>query len=280
MDAYKSAEGKKLLIQAVQESYKDCPVDTESQLLETEGFGKTHILISGPAGAAPLILLHGTSGNSTAWFGMLPRLSETFRVYAIDIPGQPGLSDSERPGLNNGDLRKWLVSVLDILNLDKPGIAGLSLGAWLALSLAINEPQRISGLVMLSPSGICSPKIGFYLRVIPLAFMGSPGHKRIFKLIHGPVPVHPGMAEFAKLVSRNFNTLRELPEIIPDEELKALRIPVLLIGGEQDVMLNMPGSTMRLRKNLPEAVAILRPGMSHVLPDEGKAIVEFLHSST
>ncbi len=59
--------------------------------------GDTFVVASGDAEAPPVILLHGSGGNSAVWRDDAATWSTTMRVYAVDIPGEPGLSVAARP---------------------------------------------------------------------------------------------------------------------------------------------------------------------------------------
>jgi pimeloyl-ACP methyl ester carboxylesterase len=59
--------------------------------------GDTFVVASGPAEAPPVILLHGSSANSAMWRADAATWSTTMRVYAVNIPAEPGLSVAARP---------------------------------------------------------------------------------------------------------------------------------------------------------------------------------------
>jgi pimeloyl-ACP methyl ester carboxylesterase len=59
-------------------------------------FGGTHIIEIGEADHPVLLLLHGTGSNSATWMADIPRWSRHFRVIAVDIVGEPGLSAERR----------------------------------------------------------------------------------------------------------------------------------------------------------------------------------------
>ena len=110
-------------------------------MLDTGEFGRTHVLTAGKAGMPDLVLLHGTSANSAAWFGFLPHWNEHFRIYALDIPGEPGLSDERRPHLAGGGLTRWFGRAVAALGLERFHLAGMSLGGWLSLDWGVHQPQ-------------------------------------------------------------------------------------------------------------------------------------------
>ena len=99
--------------------------------------GETFVQQCGRTSAPPLILLHGSGSNSSAWSGEVEKLCSKFQVFAADIPGDPGLSHEHRGSLENNDYTDWLTDVLEGLALRHASLAGVSLGGW----IAANGPQ-------------------------------------------------------------------------------------------------------------------------------------------
>ncbi len=113
----------------------------------------THVVASGPKDAPPLVLLHGYMATSTMWSPNIADFSKDYRVYAIDVMGQPGKSIPKEPIRNAADYAAWLTATLDGLHLDRVSLVGMSYGGWLALNFAIAAPERVQRLVLLSPGG-------------------------------------------------------------------------------------------------------------------------------
>ncbi len=106
-------------------------------------------------GAGPaLLLLHANPGDSRDFAAIVPALSQHHRVIALDWPGcgysevpsQPDEWDAMR-------YRSVLVEFLAALDLSRVALLGNSLGGNVAARLAIDEPQRVSALVLVSPGG-------------------------------------------------------------------------------------------------------------------------------
>ena len=103
---------------------------------------------SGP----PLVLLHGVGHRRQAWGAVLDRLTPHRDVIAVDLPGHgesPPLPDGATPVLPI--MLDAVTALLDELGLDRPHIAGNSLGGRLALEAAVIG--RATSVTALSPAG-------------------------------------------------------------------------------------------------------------------------------
>src|SRR3954464_7077494 len=108
---FKSSEGERLVRERYQAFLKHWPVPNEQLYVPTTQ-GPTFVVVSGPKYAPPLLLLHGGAANSTMWMGDVSIFARAFRVYCIDMIGEPGLSAPARPGLASDAHAVWLDDVL------------------------------------------------------------------------------------------------------------------------------------------------------------------------
>ncbi|MRR31978.1 alpha/beta fold hydrolase, partial [bacterium] len=95
----------------------------------------------------PLVLLHGMGGDQLSWPPEVRRLPDA-RVYTLDLPGH-GKTDG--PGRQS--VEDYARSVIDFLNetrLARAVFAGHSMGGAIALSLALDFPERVCGLGLVS----------------------------------------------------------------------------------------------------------------------------------
>ncbi|PKM89625.1 MAG: hypothetical protein CVU87_04875 [Firmicutes bacterium HGW-Firmicutes-12] len=166
------------------------------------------------------------------------------------------------------------------LLLSKASIVGLSLGAWMSVSYAVNHPSKIEKLVLLSPSGIGSQRVSFLFKAIPWMLMGDIGIDKITQLVNSNQPLPPEAIEYTKLIARNFNLRTETVPIFKDEELKQLTMPLLLYCGEKDVLLNSHQTIKRIKELLPNASTNLLHDYGHVLIGLTDRIINFLNSNT
>jgi len=137
---------------------KEIDVEVESKYVDTR-FGRTHMLVAGDADAPPMFMLPGIAGCAALWRRQFPDFAKTHRVYALDIVGQPGKSDTNVLSFLNNDFVEWLSDVQDALGVQKADFIGNSVGGSLCMQMAINKPERVNKIVLLAPTGIARAKL-------------------------------------------------------------------------------------------------------------------------
>jgi pimeloyl-ACP methyl ester carboxylesterase len=103
----------------------------------------------------PLVLVHGLGGAAANWIEVVRALRGTFRVLVPDLPGHGGSS----PLASATTLDPYadrLAQLAEHEGLERAGLAGHSLGALVALRLAVARPERVSALVLAGAAGIRS----------------------------------------------------------------------------------------------------------------------------
>jgi len=242
--------------------------------------GDTFVVACGAADAPPLLLFHGSASNSFMWMMDAALWSQHFRVYAIDMIGEPGLSAPSRPTLASGAYALWLDDVLMALKIDKASLVGISLGGWLALDYASRRPQKVSAVAVLCPGGVGKHK-NVLLWAAPLLLLGPWGRRKASAIIAGPKkPGAPEMpkiiGDFLALIFKHFRVRTERLPVISDEALKRLTMPVLAILGGKDVMVDSPGTRRRLEAQVPGAKIRWLAEDGHFLRDQAQPIDDFL----
>lgn len=122
----------------------------QSHTVETR-YGRTHMLVAGPADAPPLILLQGMAGSAVLWHHQMADFAQRHRVYALDTVGQPGRSAPNPPPILQDGYVGWLLDVLDGLDLPQADMMGISSSGWNIMRLGMVAPQRLRKAVLLSP---------------------------------------------------------------------------------------------------------------------------------
>jgi pimeloyl-ACP methyl ester carboxylesterase len=280
---YKTEAGKRAVETRYRTFLDRWPVDNEQFFVSTRQ-GDTFVIASGPPGAPALILLHGAAFNSVSWMGDVSAWSAQFRVYCVDIIGHPGFSAPSRPPYDSDDHALWLDDVLDGLVLERSSLVGISLGGWLAIDYASRRPDRVASLVVLAPGGVgreLTSMMKLLFIILPLMAMGDWGRSIAQRLLLGPMPsrVDPRAEEasqFASLVYRHFCQRLDKVARFDDARLARLNMPVLLIVGAKDPMLDPYETIERLRCNAPQTEVLLLKDVGHVLVGQTAPILAFV----
>jgi pimeloyl-ACP methyl ester carboxylesterase len=277
MSLYKSEAGMREVMNMYDGALAAWPVPHEDIIVSTR-YGDTFVIASGDKSSPPLVLLHGASSNAVSWIGDAAGYSRYFRVYAVDIIGEPGRSASARPDWNGDAYAEWLEDVLGGLGARQSSILGISQGGWIALKLATVHPEHVTKLVLLATAGVTSARLSFLLRVIPLTFLGRRGAEAGNRIVFGSQPIHPAAVAFMNAIMTHFKPrIGNLP-LFPDADLRKLTMPVLLMAGEQDALYSSRKTAERLKALLPNLRVILEPEMGHVLYGVTAKVLPFLTS--
>jgi pimeloyl-ACP methyl ester carboxylesterase len=102
---------------------------------------------------SPIVLLHGAGSSIEAWSQNIQALAQNHQVYAFDMVGS-GLSDKPIENYSLGYQGQFLRDFINALKLQYATFIGHSVGASLALKLALESPERVERLVLISCFGI------------------------------------------------------------------------------------------------------------------------------
>jgi pimeloyl-ACP methyl ester carboxylesterase len=288
---FKSKAGEAEYLAAYDQMMAYWPVPYESCDIPGR-YGCTHLVASGPKDAPALVLLHGGRASLTMWSANVADLSQKYRVYAVDIIGQPGKSIASPAFKRRADLIPWFSELLDALKLSKANLIGQSYGGWFALSYALSQPDRVGKLALISPAACFLPlNIQHALMGARMFFFPSRPAMRSFKLwetypknIEDPKnrAFFEAKLEQLYLGFKHFRCQGEAtPDTFSDEALKGLKVPTLLLIGQQEVIYDPVKSIERARKLIPSIQASLIPNASHDLAyfqanSVDKLILDFL----
>ncbi len=275
---FKSVEGRRAVLAKYDEVLSRWPEPKSIRDVPTR-HGRTRVVLSGPEGAPPVVLLHGSASNAVSWLGEVEVLSRTFRVVAPDLPGEPGYSEEIRFSLAGPASEEWLDDVLAGLDLDRILLVGMSLGGWMALRYASRRPRRVERLALLCPAGAAPARASFLFKSILYLSQGRRGVERLATLVYGSAEVPREAMDYTVLMMESFRPRMESPPVFSDAELARIICPVLYIGGLADALLRTRESADRLSRLLPDFRAELDPEAGHVLPRRGERIAVFLAGS-
>lgn len=264
-------------------SLEDCPVAHESVFYETV-FGRTHVVVSGPRDAVPLVILHGWNGNASGFHREYPFLLNRARLYAVDVIGQTGLSAPVRLSTTNADYVLWFESLLDAMELHSPNVLGFSGGGWITLKMLACSQNRLGRAALLSTVGLSgyTAKAALY-SLLASALKQRWAIERFGSLqVVDPQRKPKEFEEFISYLVPQFRFTRppSIPLPMRTEELRGVHTPVLLLMGEYERIVRPLSAIRRAKATIPGLEnAELVAGAAHLLTfDRPEAINEHLTS--
>jgi pimeloyl-ACP methyl ester carboxylesterase len=283
LPVFKSAEGRAAVLAAEEAAFALVPPGALGgrpleRLRVPTTAGETAVFAFGAAaaGATPVLLIHGTMSNSSMWLGYAEALGRDRLAYAVDIPGEPGLSEDRRLEWSGPEAAAWLAEVVAGLGLGDHAVVGLSLGGWIGLSYAIGRPEGLRALALLCPSGIGRARPSFILKAFVAMARGRRGLEALSRSLYGDISPPEEAIRAEKLFMESTNARMETPRIFSDGELAGIRSPLFLGVGTKDILLRSQESARRIGQLRPDAEVLVLPGAGHALMGLGERVAEFL----
>jgi 4,5:9,10-diseco-3-hydroxy-5,9,17-trioxoandrosta-1(10),2-diene-4-oate hydrolase len=236
-------------------------------------------------------LFHGTGESALDWSWVLPKLGETYRVYAPDFPGA---GESAKP------IREYSIefysqfasNFLNAIAVDRAVVAGNSLGGLVALQLALSYPATVAGLVLIDSVGL-GETVNPLLSSLTLPGVGEiavagcttpPGAVMRSRSRAALQFAHPEqipsewyaeqehLAQTFGFLQATLSSLRaQLYPIgqctVMVDALPRLQMPTLLIWGENDLVLPKTQAEAAV-KQLQQGYLTIIPDCGHVAPLE------------
>lgn len=264
---FRTPAGEAAFLAAYDAAMASWPVPFESLDVQSR-FGRTHVVVCGPADAPPLVLLHGYMATSTMWSPNVLAWSRDYRVYAIDVMGQAGRSCPDVPIRDTMDFVSWLTATFDALHLDRFCLIGMSFGGWLALNYSVASPARVQKLVLLSPGGVLPMVRQFMLRGMLMVLVPSRlTVKWFFHWLGFTGVMNAGMLNLMWLGLKHFRmppeTTRVGASVVPDQALRSMKVPTLLLFGDGEVICDPVRALDRARRLIPDFKGELVPACRH-----------------
>lgn len=234
----------------------------------------------------PLVLIHGVGSRWQAWEPVLDLLAERFDVIAIDLPGF-GRSPARGSALTVYRLADAVEKFCAELGLDRPHVAGNSMGGGIALELGKRGVAR--SVTAFSPIGFWhTPGLVWCQRVlrtmravggmarplVPALSATALGRWALYGLFFGrPGRLDPAYAKLnvdGLLDATAFDqALASFAEYRLDGRGELASVPVTIAWGTRDLLLTYATQHRRARRQLPDATHVTLPGSGHVpFPDD------------
>lgn len=235
-------------------------------------------LEGGPAGAPPLVLVHGFGGDKDNWAMIAPHLTDRFHVI---VPDLVGFGENARPRDLPYDIAAQtarLIAFLDALGIDRCHLVGNSMGGWIALQAALDYPDRLATLTLVNNAGVNGkqesdlqqmPRDG----VSPLVPTSAQDLKRLMAYIaHKPRYIPSRFLDVAfedraahnDLLDKIFWTIVEDGDERPlNDRLKDVAAPTLIIWGRHDKLIDV-SCVAELEAGIPVSEAVVFDNVGHV----------------
>jgi 3-oxoadipate enol-lactonase len=216
----------------------------------------------------PLVLLHPGVGDSRIWEPVLSTLTASYRVIRYDARGY-GRSPAPAAEFS---LLADLISVLGYYGLDRAAFAGCSQGGGSALGLALEQPGRVSALILLCPgiSGFAWPEEPDELDVEYERALDAGDVEALASVLQqvwgrgGPDPaVMEQLRSAARAEIASGDLQREDPPVY--DRLGEISVPTSLLVGDADYP-PLIQSNREAAARIPGCELTVVPGMDHLPP--------------
>jgi pimeloyl-ACP methyl ester carboxylesterase len=241
----------------------------------------------------PLLLLHGGLGSTDMFAPLLPILTNGRQVIGVDLHGHGRTALGDRP-ISLIDMGDDMATVLDALGYDQVDAFGYSLGAGVAFRLAVQHPETVRRLVLVS-AGFAQD--GFYPEMLPMqAQVGAAMADQMKEtpMYKSYVAVAPKPEDFPRLLDRMGELMRTPYNWA--EDVKTLKMPVMLIYGDSDMyrpehiveFYHLLGGGLRdagwMREHMSQNRLAILPGLTHydifLSPTLAHTALPFLNGET
>jgi len=250
--------------------------------LDVDGSSVNYVDI-GEGDSPPVLLVHGLGGQWQNWLENIPRIARERRVLALDLPGH-GRSEMPREKITIQGYGRAVDGFLERLGVGRAHVVGNSMGGFVSSELAIQFPERVERLVLVSAAGISNtslyraPALTIGRVATALTAITAARHRSMAKR---PITRHAAIA----LVARHPSLLK--PDLVWEglmkgagkpgfddalranleydfrERLPEIQAPTLVVWGEKDSILSVhdAGEFERL---IPDARKVVMEDTGHV----------------
>ncbi|OKL41727.1 alpha/beta fold hydrolase [Pontibacter flavimaris] len=257
-------------------------------------------------GPQTIILIHGLGSYLPAWNKNIPELSQHYRIIALDLPGY-GKSSKENAQVGMKAYADAVLALMDELKIEKAVLAGHSMGGQVAITAALQAPERVQQLILAAPAGLetfteqqkqlfkatvtpesiakttpeqiaANIKVNFFQMPADAQFMVE---ERVEMLNSAQFP------DYSQAVAQGVASMVDEPV---HDKLPQLQVPTLILFGENDALIpnryfNPTLTTKAVadigKERIPNSQVVLLPQVGHMLQFEqpeafNKAVRDFL----
>ena len=239
---------------------------------------RMHYFEAGPVGVSrgghgmPLVLIHGLESRGEDWAGLIPSLAaHGYHVYVPDLLGY-GRSSKPDIAFSIAEQERAVSGLLDAVGVRRADLGGWSMGGWVALKLAMDEPARVNRVVVYDSAGI------YFTPTFTADDFGPADPAGVMRLSEKLSPHPVALPDFVargavrKLRRDHWVVVRSLSSMeagqdLLDFKLAAIRQPVLIVWGRQDRLIPLAVGE-RLHGGIAGSNLLVVDGCGHLAPAE------------
>jgi len=219
----------------------------------------------GPDNAPTIIFIHGFPLNKTMWDKQVELLKTDFRVITYDIRGH-GESDAGNDPFSIDLLVSDLIGFMNVLEIEKASICGLSMGGYIALNAIENYPERFEALVLCDTSCNSDPQEVKKKRIATVDSIIKDGVNKYavasIPNLFAPESLKLKVTEVASVKNMILNTselvlcstlLALASRLETCSKLSEINVPVLILVGDKDI-LTPPAAAKGMHKKIKNSI--------------------------
>lgn len=236
----------------------------------------TKIFYSVVGQGSPLVMLPGLTGDQTMWGNIVLELQKHYQIILIDNRGA-GRSQVTQAPFSILDMANDVMNVIQELNLKKASILGHSMGGYVAQQFAIQYPEKLEKLILMSTRSKASPlstiqsEIASHLmesKIDPIVLIKNSmtwcfgetfmsNEKNVTDYIERSLNrQYPAYLEGFKHQVLAINSFE-------NNNLEKIQAPTLIISGEEDRIAPIPYSE-HMKKHIPNAQQVILKNVGHM----------------
>jgi pimeloyl-ACP methyl ester carboxylesterase len=230
----------------------------------------------------PIVLVHGLAGNWQNWLENIPRLAAERRVVALDLPGF-GASEPYDDEITISNYGRTVDALCDELGLGEVVLVGNSMGGFVGAEVAIQFPERVERLVLVSAVGITindlrREPVMVWGRIAMMAGTRGAAERRLAvlrprlrHLIFSMIVRHPSRISAEILWEMSLGAgrpafkgaLEAMLDYDFRDRLEDIRVPTLIVWGKNDMLVPVEDAA-EYERLIPNARRVVMDETGHV----------------
>lgn len=223
---------------------------------------------TGHADGEPVLMLHGYTDSWYSYSRVLPLLAPRYRAISLTLRGH---GDSDRPGgYAPGDFAADVDAFLAALGIEKATIVGHSMGSFIAQTVAIEYPHRVSKLVLVGSATVAGNEGVLGLRDVVQTLTDPVPYEFAYEFqastAYQPLPgefLETAVGESLKLPAQVWKDV--LDGLIATENagrLHQITAPTLIVWGDKDGIFPRAEQDL-LDAAIPNSTLVIYPETGH-----------------